>query len=432
MILHIHRGTNEIGGSCVEIEQGGFRLLLDFGQPLVGPGSDIGGKLKGKRAAELVADGVLPDIPGLYDGVGAGKIAIVFSHVHKDHTGFLKYVHPDIPIWMTQGTHALLSASSVYFRDSYIPPHVSILPGKKASVKIGPFTITPYVVDHSAPDAVALLVEEGGKRILYSGDFRRTGRKGGLFFKLLKDAPRSVDALILEGTMFGRTGEQPKREVDLEDEIRTLLKERQNLLFLFASGQNYDRMVTAYRAARSTGSLFVIDLYYAWMLKHIAESCSPSAGFFQNEDVRIWDWGAHRSRLLKAHQETFVEEMLLKRIDKKELIANRQRILFATQTSRQIERIIPWMPEEETVRLLWSMWSGYLDDDTHIEMLQKKFGNQLIHIHTSGHASVADLKLYVELLQPKRVIPIHTFHAEEYPSHFENVVQLKDGEALEI
>lgn len=34
MQLIIHRGTHEIGGSCVEIKDENTRLLFDFGLPL--------------------------------------------------------------------------------------------------------------------------------------------------------------------------------------------------------------------------------------------------------------------------------------------------------------------------------------------------------------------------------------------------------------
>lgn len=42
MILTIHRGSIQIGGSCVELRSDrGARILLDFGMPLTQPdGSD--------------------------------------------------------------------------------------------------------------------------------------------------------------------------------------------------------------------------------------------------------------------------------------------------------------------------------------------------------------------------------------------------------
>ena len=48
----------------------------------------------------------------------------------------------------------------------------------RVPLEIGPFVITPYLVDHSAFDAYSLLVEAGGRRLFYSGDFRAHGRKG--------------------------------------------------------------------------------------------------------------------------------------------------------------------------------------------------------------------------------------------------------------
>ena len=46
----IHRGTRQIGGTCVELEACGARILLDLGLPL--------------DAAE-VSDTLLPDVAGL-------------------------------------------------------------------------------------------------------------------------------------------------------------------------------------------------------------------------------------------------------------------------------------------------------------------------------------------------------------------------------
>ncbi len=62
---------------------------------------------------------------------------------------------------------------------------------------VGPFHITPILTDHSAFDAAMLLIEGDGRRLLYSGDFRRHGRKGGLLDRLMASPPAKVDLLIL-------------------------------------------------------------------------------------------------------------------------------------------------------------------------------------------------------------------------------------------
>ena len=59
--------------------------------------------------------------------------------------------------------------------------------------------MTPLLTDHSAFDAYMLLVDVDGRRILYSGDFRRHGRKGSLVDRLMADPPPHIDVLLLEG-----------------------------------------------------------------------------------------------------------------------------------------------------------------------------------------------------------------------------------------
>ncbi len=43
----------------------------------------------------------------------------------------------------------------------------------------GPFTVKPWLTDHSACDAPMLLIEAAGQRIFYSGDFRWHDRNPG-------------------------------------------------------------------------------------------------------------------------------------------------------------------------------------------------------------------------------------------------------------
>ena len=66
--------------------------------------------------------------------------------------------------------------------------------------KIGPFSITPFLIDHSAFDSYGFLVEAGNRRIFYSGDLRAHGRKGWSFSDLVARPPANIDALLLEGT----------------------------------------------------------------------------------------------------------------------------------------------------------------------------------------------------------------------------------------
>jgi len=77
---------------------------------------------------------------------------------------------------------------------------------------------------------------------------------------------------------------------------------------------------------------------------------------------------------------------------------------------------------------LW--WEGYLTEK--FEEYCRVKGILIKQIHTSGHATVNDLKDFAEALCPRMLIPIHTFSAHEYPTLFKNVKLLKDGEVLNL
>ena len=66
MIINIHRGTNEIGGSCVEVKTDTTRLLIDLGMPIVSStGQEFDNSiLKNKSIPDLVNEKILPDIEG--------------------------------------------------------------------------------------------------------------------------------------------------------------------------------------------------------------------------------------------------------------------------------------------------------------------------------------------------------------------------------
>ena len=48
-------------------------------------------------------------------------------------------------------------------------------------------------------------------------------------------------------------------------------------------------------------------------------------------------------------------------------------------------------------------------------------------IHTSGHASIADLKRLAAAVRPKALVPIHTFEAERFPSFLKMLFCVRMG-----
>lgn len=94
MQICIHRGSRQIGGSCVELESGGKRLLIDLGLPLDAESNDMK---------------YLPGVPGL-DGSDPTLLGILISHPHLDHCGLLSHISRDVPIGMGPSARSILEA----------------------------------------------------------------------------------------------------------------------------------------------------------------------------------------------------------------------------------------------------------------------------------------------------------------------------------
>jgi len=432
MRLTIHRGTHEIGGSCVELcsNSGHTRLIIDIGLPLVNADRSPfeWNEYRNFTQESLLAGRILPSIDGLYLGDKPLVAAVLLSHAHIDHYGLLRFVHPDIPLWMSIGTKSLADVSNVFLDTSVRLDMVKTFAMWQA-FHIREFTVTPYLVDHSAPDAVAFLIEANGQRVFYTGDFRGHGRKGVLLDRLTKDPPSNIDYLIMEGSMLGRDDGLYPGEVDVEEALYDLIHRQQGPSYVFTSSQNLDRLVSIYRAVRRSGKLLVIDLYTAFVLDKLS-IISPSIPQFSWDGIRVLFSHYHAQRLAEQDVELLYKYRRAK-IEFEEIHSTPQDIVLLAKDSRYFRNIILKLKQNGESIAIFSMWHGYLERSD-LEKFLKLCGIPLTEVHTSGHAYVSQLKRLANALKPRFIIPIHTFYPEKYPEMFPNVIQLNDGEAINL
>jgi ribonuclease J len=83
--------------------------------------------------------------------------------------------------------------------------------------------------------------------------------------------------------------------------------------------------------------------------------------------------------------------------------------------------------------LIYSLWPGYLDRDrTDLRQWAKDQGLGFHLVHSSGHAHPTDLKRMAEALQPRRLMPIHSAHPEEYEAIYPAVQRAGNGEWVDV
>lgn len=413
MRLRIHRGTREIGGTCIEVEAQGRRLVLDVGLPLGAP-DDEGAKTN-----------LLPAVPG-FRSRDDSLLGVVISHPHPDHYGLAGQIQSDVPIYIGEAAHRMLNAASPYVRGSQTLAAPRFIEDRRP-IDVGPFRVTPYLVDHSAFDAYALLVEADGKRVFYSGDFREHGRKRRLFDAVTASPPKDIDVLLMEGTTIGRTrtDEPYASETELENAFVRAFRETLGLHFVWTASQNIDRLVTVFRAAKRARRMLLIDLYTAVVLEATGRNTIPQSSW---SDVRLYVPYGQRVQIKK--------QQLFDDLDRHK--ANR---VFPAALPRLASSAVmlfrPTMMKDHGVQavlkgasLTYSMWKGYLKQDYSRRVIAwlKDYDIPLQVLHTSGHASVSDLKRFAAAVTPRALVPIHSAQTARFGDFFDRVVHRDDGE----
>lgn len=407
----VHRATDEIGGNCIEIaSSGGERIILDVGRPLDAP--------KG-------ATGLLPKSLDIFKAVEG----VLISHPHQDHYGLLDETPVHWPVYSGKAAGALMHLTASIFGTAPVRNYRHWEGSKQ--INIGPFKVTPFLTDHSAFDAYMLLIEAEGKRILYSGDFRVHGRKAGLVQRLMASPPPEIDVLLMEGTNLG-SDKPTKRETDLESDFTKLFQETPGRVFVCWSAQNIDRTVTIYRACIKSGRTLVVDLYTAEVLELLAEAGRiPQAGW---SNLKVVITRAF-SRLYKSKgRGAFVDRMAAHGISASRLAEDTGNWVIMIRPSLMRDMAPKGVIPTASDAWSYSQWRGYLQqaDGQALKSWFDTGGARAVHLHTSGHASVADLKAFAAALKPKILVPIHGVAWDGDVDGFSNIVRLRNGEPLLI
>ncbi len=210
--LIFHGAAREVGRSCIEIQTGGDRYLLDCGVKFC---------TEGYKYPEKVFE--VPKIDG-----------ILISHAHLDHTGGLPFIeHYGLvcPVFLTPQT---LPITKILLRDSYKIAHVKHLHpawGKRELTEVSKDAHRVqfdkwyehrklkfmFLNAGHIPGSAMILVEVEGKRLLYTGDFNTRTTKLMLPANpaQIRKEHGPIDIVISEST-YGDRELPPRDEVEAE------------------------------------------------------------------------------------------------------------------------------------------------------------------------------------------------------------------------
>ena len=385
MQIIIHRGSHQIGGMATEIRTASTRIIIDMGDEL-SLEDDF-------KSAPL-------DISGVTDNNGKCD-AILLTHYHGDHTKQINLAWETIPIYAGALTKEIMqitennnlerlkvhgteekqkAAETCIARIKTIKTF-----SQKVPFNIGDIKITPYTVDHSAIDAYMFLLEADGKKVLYTGDFRTNGFRGKGLSKMLDKIIPHCDALVIEGTTLSRGNEKCRTEFELQKELKQYIKDNK-YVFILAATTNLDRIFGVANAVQKR-KYFICDKYQKMLIDTVSNHCSQYSDFYKSPKVTTYG----NNLLDKFKKYGFV---------------------MMVRQSSWFKGIINQFDRNQSI-ILYSMWDGYrTKEDSKIQTFLNSAG-KWEYWHTSGHATIEDIKMVVEKTHPRVIIPMHTDSPEK-------------------
>lgn len=445
--LKIYRGADQIGGGCTEIVSGGERILIDFGANL--PDADESAAVKDAEMAAKVFD-------------GRPTLAVLFTHYHGDHYGLYKEVPPKVPMYIGPLAKQILQV---------LVPRLD----RKAEVKGAPtieqmrtyhagheleglspnFSVLPLYVDHSALDAYMLYIQAGGKKILFTGDFRThgiQGERGQLWSALEKYVvPNGVDVLVTEGTMLSRMEEVRENPIQTERDLGRAALEKfreRKYNFVMLSSTNLDSLMMFYHYT-PRGKLFVCDSYQAQvMLTAMKGMEKKERRWYQRSPYQpaIYIWRTDRDEDLSELERmgaALAQPIQILPADGG--LMSQRGFVFLTRRSSlgrghkaALDTFYP-LDGSRDAQFIYSMWKGYLYGPHRDKELVKALeGRKPVPLHTSGHAYIDAIAKLIETVDPKVIVPMHTECAREFKDFPEfapwkdRVRAVADGQVLPL
>ena len=373
-------GLTEIGRNMTVFEYKSKLLIVDCGVLFPEdnqPGIDL----------------ILPDFSYIRDRLD-DVVAIFLTHGHEDHIGAVPYLlreRGDIAIYGSALTLALITAKLKEHRITPLTREVK----EGGTEDVGPFTLEFVAVNHSIPDALAVVINTDAGRVLATGDFKMDqlpldGRITDLrtFARL---GEQGVDLFMVDSTNADIPGFTPSEREIMPALNRVISSTRRRVIVASFSSHVHRVQQVIDIAAQHGRKVVFIGRSMVRNMK-IAEDM----GYLHVPADLVMD-----SKDLDQYDDNVV---LICTGSQGEPMAALSRMANGDHQIR--------VGEGDTVILASSLIPGNENSVFRVINELTRFGAKVVHkanamVHVSGHAAAGELLYCYNIVKPKYVLPIH-------------------------
>lgn len=376
-------GLGDVGRNATVFESDGRLLLVDCG--VLFPGDDHPG-----------VDLMLPGLHAIADRM-ADIDAVVLTHGHEDHIGAVPYLlrrRPDIPLYGTKLTLSLLREKVKEHRLRNTE-FVEVADGQR--LKVGAFDLEFLPVNHSIPDAVAVVIRTPAGTVLHSGDFkmdqlpldhRLTDLRG-----FARVGTEGVDLLLVDSTNAEVPGFTTS-EVSVHPALERVFAHAQNKIIVACFSSHIHRVQQVLNEAQRVGR----------------KVCYVGRSMVRNMTI------AAELGYLKVPPNTLIALADLDDYPENKVVivstGSQGEPLSALSRIAAREHPVIRAGKGDVVLLASSLIPGNENAVSRVINGLTRNGVQVVHkgnalVHVSGHASAGELLYVYNIIKPRNVMPVH-------------------------